>query len=138
MWQMSHSTWKLKRDYCLCRKNNTILAKTITLLCVKCLNWTEKLKYYPFIAWFCSSSTFPCFSLLFWLLINVGCTSLVSWIGYSVDFQQWWAIPWQQVHRFTFYGCLTVAVIHVITSSKVSLTLCEYHYQALFSRLEFL
>lgn len=31
-------TFKVSQSYCLCRKVNTILAKTITLLCVKCLN----------------------------------------------------------------------------------------------------
>ena len=34
----------------LIHKVNTILAKTITLPCVKCLNLRDKLKSYPFIA----------------------------------------------------------------------------------------
>lgn len=44
----------------------------------KVLELNEKLKYYPLIVRFCCSSPFLCFSLLFWLLINVVCTSLVS------------------------------------------------------------
>ena len=51
-------------------KINTILAKTIKLLCVKCLNRTKKLKYYPLIVRFCCfspiSPIFPfCFDYYF-------------------------------------------------------------------------